>query len=312
MQSVGGSCDGKISPNALNSPLNAAISAFGINSSDQAVMDVILDQEFAGDYGAETTLLNRCAGAFGKEFEGQDLLIFNGFNRITDALSAGLNVRLGEAVETVRWTESSVSISTSKRRYDAAYCICTVPLGVLKSGGIDFKNDLPEMHLDAISGIGFGNFVKAYVTFQNEAVLPKTTIAFAGDERRVFRNLVGISGIARRPAVMAYAGGEDANKASQMSDRAIAQEIADSVALARRGASSRIADVTVSRWSEDPFALGAYSYPGVATKREHFEALATPVDGRLYFAGEAASQYFGTVHGAHISGNEAAGKILAA
>jgi monoamine oxidase len=70
--------------------------------------------------------------------------------------------------------------------------------------------------------------------------------------------------------------------------------------------------VIVSRWSEDPFAQGAYSYPGITTKAEDFKTLAKPVDDRLYFAGEAATAYFGTVHGAHISGNTAADAIIAA
>ena len=163
-----------------------------------------------------------------------------------------------------------------------------------------------------IQRIGFGNFSKAIVTFDNDAVLPNTNIAFVANKRRIFRNLVGLSGIAGRPAVMAYCGGDDAIAAAKMTDRQIAQEIAESVALSRKSASSRIASVLVSRWSEDPFSQGAYSYPGVSTKAEDFEALAAPVEDRLYFAGEAASPYFGTVHGAHLSGKKAADAIIAA
>ena len=42
--------------------------------------------------------------------------------------------------------------------------------------------------------------------------------------------------------------------------------------------------------------------------RDH---LAQPVDGRLFFAGEATNrQYFGTVHGAYLSGVRAAKELL--
>jgi polyamine oxidase len=311
IQSVEATCGGKPAIDALEGPLQKAVSEFGLNGSDQDVMKVILDREFAGDYAASPKQLNRCASQFGKAFEGDDLIVINGYDRLPMLLSKGLNVRLTEPVESVRRSETGVSVLTSNNRYSANYCICTIPLGVLKAGTVKFENNLPDTHLEAINRIGFGAFVKAIVTFDNDAVLPKTNIAFAANKRRLFRNLVGLSGIAGRPAVMAYCGGEEAERAAKMTDRQIAQEIAESVALARRSTSSRIDNIVVSRWSEDPFAQGAYSYPGVSTKPEDFTALAAPVDGRLYFAGEAASPYFGTVHGAHLSGNTAANAIIA-
>jgi monoamine oxidase len=65
-----------------------------------------------------------------------------------------------------------------------------------------------------------------------------------------------------------------------------------------------------SRWSHDPFARGSYSHalPGHAGDRA---LLATPVDNRLFFAGEATSpNFFSTAHGARDSGERAAGEVL--
>jgi polyamine oxidase len=311
IEAVAATCGGKSATDALEGPLKKAVGEFGLGGSDVDIMNVLLEREFAADYAAAPSLLNRCASQMGEAFEGEDLIVINGYDRLPNMLAQGLNIRLGEPVESIRWTESGVEVLSERNRYSANYCICTVPLGVLKAGAIKFDTDLPDTHLEAIERIGFGSFVKAIVTFDNEAVLPKTNVAFAANKRRVFRNLVGLSGIAGRPAVLAYCGGGDAVTASKMSDRQIAQEIAESIALSRKSTSSRINSVLVSRWSEDPFALGAYSYPAAATKADDFEALSAPVDERLYFAGEAASPYFGTVHGAHLSGNKAADAILA-
>lgn len=68
-----------------------------------------------------------------------------------------------------------------------------------------------------------------------------------------------------------------------------------------------------TNWSQDPWALGSYSFiPRGASRRDHAE-LAQPVDDRLYFAGEAAHpEYNSTVHAAHESGLRAAGECLAA
>lgn len=312
LQAVSATCGGKPATDGLDGPLANALGQYGLSSSEREIMNVLLDREFSGDYGAGPKQLNRCAHQYGEAFEGDDLIMINGYGRITDRIARGLDIKLGEPVERVGWTQSGVSVLTSKVRYTGSYCICTVPLGVLKAGNIEFESALPDTHSEAISRIGFGSFAKAIVTFQSEVVLPRTNVAFVANERRVFRNLIGLSGIAGRPAVMAYAGGEDAAKAAQMTDRQIAQEISESIALARRSAPPRINKVLVSRWSDDPFAQGAYSYPGIETRPEDFVTLSTPVDNRLYFAGEAASPYFGTVHGAHLSGTKAADMIIAA
>jgi monoamine oxidase len=65
-------------------------------------------------------------------------------------------------------------------------------------------------------------------------------------------------------------------------------------------------------WASDPWPLGSYSHalPGHAGARAR---LAEPVDGRLFFAGEATSaNVFSTTHGAWMSGERAAEEALAA
>jgi monoamine oxidase len=61
-----------------------------------------------------------------------------------------------------------------------------------------------------------------------------------------------------------------------------------------------------TRWFTDPWSRGGYS----AAKPGHADArgvLAAPVDGRLFFAGEACSvEDFGTAHGAYLTGIAAA------
>ena len=68
-----------------------------------------------------------------------------------------------------------------------------------------------------------------------------------------------------------------------------------------------------TNWSQDPFALGAYSYvsrrsPG--TGESDRAALEAPIEGRVFFAGEALNPNFhGTVHAAHESGLRAVAAV---
>jgi monoamine oxidase len=66
-----------------------------------------------------------------------------------------------------------------------------------------------------------------------------------------------------------------------------------------------------TRWSSDPFSYGSYSYISVGAKTEYYDALARPIDDRVFFAGEATHRtYPGTVHGAYLSGIREANRVM--
>ena len=63
-----------------------------------------------------------------------------------------------------------------------------------------------------------------------------------------------------------------------------------------------------TRWYEDPWSKGSYSYYAVGNERNITEYIAEPAD-RFLFAGEAASDKPGTVLGAYLSGKREAERI---
>lgn len=69
--------------------------------------------------------------------------------------------------------------------------------------------------------------------------------------------------------------------------------------------------LATSAWRADPLIGGAWSHalPGHRAARTD---LATPLDDRIFFAGEAcATDDVGTAHGAHATGVAAAAAVLA-
>lgn len=67
-----------------------------------------------------------------------------------------------------------------------------------------------------------------------------------------------------------------------------------------------------SSWRNNPNFRGGYSYATTNTRNHHWENLAKPIkDYNWYFCGEhTISKYRGTVHGAYISGVNAAQQII--
>ena len=70
-------------------------------------------------------------------------------------------------------------------------------------------------------------------------------------------------------------------------------------------------EVNHSRWNSDPFSFGTGSYLVVNSEPEDFNSLAEPIGDILFFAGEATnSTYPSTVHGAYLSGERDADRII--
>ncbi|KPP91610.1 MAG: Monoamine oxidase [Roseibaca calidilacus] len=68
----------------------------------------------------------------------------------------------------------------------------------------------------------------------------------------------------------------------------------------------------ITRWGQNPLSLGSYSFNAVGTGPQTRRALGgADWDGALWFAGEATEPgFFGTAHGAYLSGQSVAKAIL--
>ena len=66
-----------------------------------------------------------------------------------------------------------------------------------------------------------------------------------------------------------------------------------------------------TQWAQDSFSFGSYSSLGINSSPHHRSMLGTPVDDKLFFAGEATSvKYPGTIHGAFLEGQRVARLVL--
>lgn len=76
-------------------------------------------------------------------------------------------------------------------------------------------------------------------------------------------------------------------------------------------ASRFVTDSVVKNWSADPYIRGAYSIDFDGSRSAIVNAIRTPVDGRVFFSGEALSlSAQATVHGAMLSAYEAVEDLL--
>ena len=118
----------------------------------------------------------------------------------------------------------------------------------------------------------------------------------------------------RAPLLTGWAGGHAADALLAEGHDAIADRALDSLSKAsfmkRRELDALLDSTHMHDWQSDPFSLGAYSYAGVGGSGAH-DLLAKPIEGTLFFAGEATStDQTGTVAGAIESGRRAARQLI--
>ena len=201
-------------------------------------------------------------------------------------------------------------IETSRGTLTASQAIITVPTNLIADESIRFRPALPSK-VDAARGLPLGLADKVMLALEQPEDLPSE-----GNLRAAtMRTEMGTYHLRPfgQPCIEGFFGGRFAQALEDAGDGAIAAHSIDEIAgLLGSDFRRRLKPLAESRWAHDPFARGSYSHalPGHAGMRA---MLAAPVDGRLFFAGEATSpNFFSTAHGARDSGERAAGEVVAA
>lgn len=206
------------------------------------------------------------------------------------------------------------------RSYPADLVLCTASLGVLKTGSLQFHPALPSWKSQAISSLGFGLLNKLILEFPTPFWKGKNDADMFGwihpgpsklrGKFYIFWNLERSTG---KPILASLCAGEAAFSSEGDSEAAMVAECMG--ALRAIHSEQKVPDPIVThqtRWSQDEFARGSYSYLAAGNNGTEYDLLAKPVGQTLFFAGEACNRdYPATVPGAYLSGLRASGVMQA-
>jgi monoamine oxidase len=204
---------------------------------------------------------------------------------------------------------SRLRIETAKGAVTADQAIVTAPTPILANEDF-FSPALPDKSA-AASALPLGLDDKLFLSLERPEEFEPDSRLFG----RTDRTGTGAYHLRPfgRPLIEAYFGGTLASDLEAGGERAFFDfAVTELTGLLGSDFARRIKPIAVHRWGADPFSRGSYSYavPGMADMRE---VLAAPVDGRLFFAGEACSRHdFSTAHGGWLTGVAAADQVIAA
>jgi monoamine oxidase len=240
---------------------------------------------------------------------GDDLVVPTGYGNLVARHGAGLDIRLGEPVSAIDWTGAGVTITSRSGTLRANACIVTVPVGVLKADAIRFTPALPATNRTALDGIGMGALTKIALRVEGNrfGIPPGASYLEAGSSRRLMNFDLFPD---NKDLIVGYCGGDYARELSAAGLEGARDHVVE-LLVRMLGSDFRKAATGCSfpAWWTDPFARGAYSVclPGHDGARD---ALAQPIGGRIFIAGEAtAGGGAMTVGGATLAGRAAAAAV---
>jgi monoamine oxidase len=241
---------------------------------------------------------------------GVNWRVVEGYGATIAAYGADLPSALSTSVRRIDHSGRRLKVETANGTITAKYAIVTLPTTMIATNEQFFAPSLPDK-TRAAHGLPLGLADKLFLSLDDaEEFEPESQMIGRPDRTATaiyhFRSF-------GRAQIEVYFGGSNATALEGAGEGAFFDFAASELtALLGSRFAKRIRPLHMHRWGIDPFALGSYSYamPGKADCRAR---LASPVEDRLFFAGEACSSNdFSTAHGGWSTGVHAAEQVIAA
>ena len=245
-------------------------------------------------------------------YSGADVIITNGYDKVTDYLTTGLDIRLNTRVSSINYANAKVGITANGNKIEADYVVVSVPLGVLKNNAISFSPALPTNKINAISNTNIGNVNKFLLVWNTPFWDTKLQyIGYTPETKGKFNYFLNIKKFTPSNGLMTFAFGDYATVTESMADSQIISEIMLHLKGIYGNSIPNPSNFLRTKWGQNINSYGTYSYATNNSTSADFDTLANEVNNKVFFAGEHTErEYRGTVHGAYLSGIREANKII--
>lgn len=247
-----------------------------------------------------------------KLFEGGHHLVVDGYQKILQVLLNGYEIVFNSPVNKINYERNKVKLISTQGECVADAVIVTIPLSVLQQNKIDFYPQLPARKITAFKNLGMGLLNKIIMRFP-KMFWPREyhLLSYCQKHYDFPPSFFNYNFYTQQPILAALPGGEIAEQLEQLSNKEIIDLVMQRLRKLFGNNIPDPAETVITRWRQEKFSGGSYSYIAVNGSGDDYHAMAEPVAERIFFAGEATdASFFATVHGAYISGVREAERIL--
>ena len=301
--------------NGANVSLLQAAQSAGLSANSQRIVNSLI----AAGFGSDMTSLDAKAIAEAlslrtidnREFvlvgNPQQDMVLSRFSRVLPF------VQYNTQASVINSNEDLITITDGEGNIiEANKVIIAVPVSMLKNGSISFAPGLPEEKSAALSRIGMAPAIKMALDFNKNFWGDATALVLGGQTGHQYFN-AGITRSEFRRVLHVLVFGEKAAELSELGEGVLPQVIEELDKLYAGEASKHLKeDFFIKDWSKEPFVQGGYSYPMLNGSNLDRIALAAPIGGKIFFAGEATDIMgeFGTMNGAIAAGERSALEVI--
>ena len=245
-----------------------------------------------------------------------DGFVKQGYGALLSHYRQNVSVTLNTIVNEIDWSGSLLKIKTNQGTISSKKCIVTVSTNVLAKEILKFTPMLPIEKYEAFSNIklGFYNHILIQFTdsFYKNFNIKKDTYLFSKITTKSLSPIGFFGSLKLHNFNLSYfdVGGGFAEELENAGENA-AKDFILELLKSTFGSDIKkyIIKYHVTSWGRNKYFLGSYSsaIPG----KSHFrEILKTSIDDKIFFAGEAVSSNYGTVHGADATGIYSAEEVM--
>jgi len=276
---------------------------------DYRIAHYAIEDKYVGmDYGVESHKYS--LQYLDKEgwFKGPDCVFSKGYEQIIEGLSENLSILYSTPVKLVEYFNNNVIVTTNEnQQFKSKKVVITVSINVLKSDMIQFKPPLPNYKIKALNRLDMNHLEKMIITFPYN-FWNTLEISFIASDTTESTDYFDLSNIYGTPTLMMFFNG--GSPILSKSDEDLLSICLEQLSLVFNKSIPQPTDYVMTRWKDNPYTLGSYSYIPVGASFNDMKILSRNVGKKVYFAGEGThSKHFSTTHGALLSGVRAAKEI---
>ena len=298
----------------LNQSFEATLKALYPQKAQTKLWKYMLSAYLEFDHGADVANVSSLYFDDDELFSGKDVIIANGYDKVTDFLAQGLDVRLNTRVTQLNYLGNKTTVKAQNQTFEADYVVICVPLGVLNNKTIAFTPALPAPKQQAIKNTKMGTLNKFLLSWKTPPFWDTTQqyIGYTPETKGKFNYFINVNKfIPNANSLLTFAFGNYATATETMSDAEVTQQIMAHLKVIYGKNIPNPSTMLRTQWGKNPNTFGSYSYATNGSTSTDFDTMAQEIDNKLFFAGEHTNaNYRGTVHGAYLSGLREAKKIM--
>ncbi len=283
--------------------------------ASKGAIELVQNTQWFGAVPDKTSGISMAVSDFGLFLGGAPFVLKGGNDKLPLAMAEKLkeNIRYGVEVESVNSSGEKVTVTGKEtgrmQSFEADNVICTLPAKVMHK--VKIMPPLPADKKAAVENMPYLDITRTYLQVSNPFWMDKGISGNAVTDLTtgaVFAHVHPTNPQNNAALLENMVAGPAAAAMAKVPEKELLKEVVQDMKKVHPNLEGHYQKGYVKAWSEDPYAMGAVSWPAPGDVGKYLKALQVP-HGRIHFAGEHTSILRSTMEGALRSGVRAAKEI---